>query len=40
MSLWTYIIGVLLMRLLQHKYKPDLMYATVSDACGLLRSAS
>ena len=29
-SLWTYIIGVLLMRLLQHKYKPDLMYTTVS----------
>lgn len=31
-SLWTYIIGVLLLQLVQHKYKPDLMYSTVWNA--------
>ena len=32
MGLWTYVIGVLMLQLVQHKYKPDSMYALVGQA--------
>ena len=32
MALWTYVIGVLLLQLAQHRYKPDSMYSMVRGA--------
>ena len=31
MSMWSYVIGICALQLLHHKYKPDLVYSTVSN---------